>query len=304
MADQPIHVELPVRHPSQRRRHVQVPSRPDAIHAPDRFDAGEVLRRTGFRVRHETAAARDDAAGIGRALEKIGAGDFSGSAGNLLVIFLSGLLGLLLLDLLISQRGSTVTSKAVGWLTSALDRVVSPTDPLTSPGAGAPTVSSPSAATAADPALPAGSGAGAGGYVDPVAGATFERVDQGVDLKGKPGQPVLAIGDAQVDAVKADPGGFGTAIYYTLLNGAHAGQQIYVGHAQPTVKPGDQVAAGAPVARLLAKPLGNATEPGWTEIGFAAGGVPANNGNAFNSFLQTLLSPNRKATATATATGP
>lgn len=114
-----------------------------------------------------------------------------------------------------------------------------------------------------------------GNYVSPVAAGTRTmREDQGQDYQGTPGQPVVAIGNATVDAVKKDPGGFGRVVYYTLQDGPYAGQQIYVGHAQPTVKPGQHVNAGDPVATLLEKPLGNATGPGWAEIGLAKGGQP------------------------------
>lgn len=273
----------------------QIPTR----HAPAKFEPREVLKRTGFRLGDEGKAAQDDLGAIGRGVSSLGAGDFGSTAGGLALTVLAGLLGLILLDLLLSQRGASITSALIKWTGGALNRVVSPSDPLTSPGAGTPTVASPSSATPSAPAVSPGSGAG--GYVNPVAGAKFQRVDQGVDLQGTPGQPVVAIGDARIDAVKSDPGGFGTAIYYTLLNGVKAGQQIYVGHAQATVTAGEQVAAGAPVARLLASPLGNATQPGWTEIGFASGGAPANNGSVFKAFLDLLLGT--KSTGTTTVVG-
>lgn len=132
-------------------------------------------------------------------------------------------------------------------------------------------------------------------YVMPVPGAAVNHLDQGIDYQGTPGQYVRAIGNARVDAVKADPGGFGTAVYYTLTSGPDAGKQIYVGHAAADVKPGQTVAAGAPVATLLQHPLGNATQPGWTEIGFANNGAPASGGGmntpaaqAFQQFLNSI----------------
>jgi hypothetical protein len=288
-------------------------NRPDrrSAAAPAKFEPKDVLQRTGFRLADEGRAAHGDLKGIGDGLARIGAGDFTSDAGGLIITVLGALFGLILLDLLLSPRGSTITSKVISWSGGVLQRVVSPVDPLTSPGQGTLVVSSPSTATPAAPAVPAGAGAGAGGYYDPVPGATFRRVDQGVDLQGKPGQAVRAIGDAQIDAVKSDPGGFGTVVYYTLLNGAHAGQQFYVGHAAALVKPGDQVAGGAAIARLLASPLGNATQPGWTEIGFAKGGAPAPKaGSAFKAFLDALLGvPNTKTSTnttggTTTVTGP
>lgn len=116
-------------------------------------------------------------------------------------------------------------------------------------------------------------------YVKPVKGAAVRRLDQGIDYQGKPGEPIVAMGLARVDAVKDDPGGFGKVVYYTLLTGPMKGKQIYVGHAQPTVHQNQIVQAGDPVATLLAHSLGNAHDlSGWTEIGFASGGAPASGG--------------------------
>lgn len=114
------------------------------------------------------------------------------------------------------------------------------------------------------------------GYVSPVPpDVQVKRADQGRDYQGKPGQKIVAIGRARVDAVKDDPGGFGKAIYYTLLDGPSKGQQIYVGHAQPTVRKGQVLSAGAPVAVLLKNSLGDAAGlSGWVEIGLAKGGAP------------------------------
>ncbi|MHB8742570.1 MAG: hypothetical protein ACYC9L_05530 [Sulfuricaulis sp.] len=114
----------------------------------------------------------------------------------------------------------------------------------------------------------------ASGYVKPVQGK-IQRFDQGIDIQGKPGDHVVAIGLARVDAVKPDPGGFGQAIYYTLLSGPMRGQQIYVGHTQPSVKPGQIVQGGDPVSTLLQHGLGNAQNlSGWVEMGFAKNGAP------------------------------
>lgn len=111
-------------------------------------------------------------------------------------------------------------------------------------------------------------------YVKPV-DAQVQRLDQGIDYQGKVGTPVKAIGLARVDAVKDDPGGFGKAVYYTLLDGPSRGQQIYVGHAAPTVHAGQIVQAGAPVATLQQVSGGNAGNlPGWVEIGLAKNGAP------------------------------
>jgi len=106
-------------------------------------------------------------------------------------------------------------------------------------------------------------------------GIAVKRSDQGRDYQGTPGQRIVAIGRARVDAVKDDPGGFGKVVYYTLLEGPSKGQQIYVGHAQPNVRAGQVIGAGKPVATLLKSSLGNAAGmPGWVEIGLARGGAP------------------------------
>src|SRR5690348_4153711 len=115
-------------------------------------------------------------------------------------------------------------------------------------------------------------------YVNPVPlGTTTMRQDKGQDYKGPVGGHVVAMGNAVVDAVKDDPSGFGKAVYYTLLDGPAKGQQIYVGHTQPLVQPGQQLQAGDPVSTLVKAgtiPGSNASQDGWTEIGLAKNGAP------------------------------
>jgi hypothetical protein len=117
------------------------------------------------------------------------------------------------------------------------------------------------------------------------------RQDQGQDYQGSAGGQVLALGNARVDAIKPDPGGFGTALYYTLVGGPNAGQQFYVGHAQPTVKVGQMLKPGQPIARLVSPGLGPSPSY-WTEIGFAKGGVPEygmdQGGAKFDAYLKGL----------------
>lgn len=126
-------------------------------------------------------------------------------------------------------------------------------------------------------------------YVAPVQGQV-RRLDQGVDFQGKAGDPVVAIGRAVVDYIKPDPGGFGKAIYYTLLDGPKKDQQFYVGHAQPIVHAGQVVGAGESVALLLAHGLGNAGNlSGWTEMGYAKNGAPLpNSAKSFHAFVSGL----------------
>jgi hypothetical protein len=144
-----------------------------------------------------------------------------------------------------------------------------------------------------------------GGYVSPIKpGAAFERLDQGVDWKGSPGDFVVAIGKAHIDAIHDDPGGFGKVIYYTLLDGAAAGRQIYVGHALPVVTAGKTVQAGAHLAKLLPSGLGNAKGiRGHTEVGWASGNLPAaglseGTGSAkdFLNFVQTGVASSNDST--------
>ena len=81
-----------------------------------------------------------------------------------------------------------------------------------------------------------------------------------------------------------------------------------MGHALPTVKVGQKVTAGDPVAMLLERPLGNAGgDPGHTEIGWATsnGSGPAcalgpnTGGVQFQKDLGSLgiLTPGRRPTA-------
>lgn len=135
-----------------------------------------------------------------------------------------------------------------------------------------------------------------GFYISPVkAGTKTNRYDGGLDFQGKPGDLVVMIGDAVFNGVKDNPGGYGKMILYTLINGPKAGQQIFVGHASPLLGPGDvgkKFPQGTPIAVLLAKSLGNASNlSGWTEVGFAQGGHtlgsgahPAS-GQAFAAFI-------------------
>lgn len=123
------------------------------------------------------------------------------------------------------------------------------------------------------PALRAGTVAG--GFLPK--GATYiqGRKDQGRDGQTNPGGPILANGNGVVVAVKSDPNGFGPAypiVHFT--SGPYAGQTLYFGHTLAQVKPGQQVQAGQVISRTGTKGIGNATVPGWFEIGFAPGGTP------------------------------
>jgi len=98
---------------------------------------------------------------------------------------------------------------------------------------------------------------------------TFKRVDQGQDLQFAPGRVLPALGNGVVKTVASDPSGFGPSypvIHFT--SGPLAGQDVYYGHTISLVRPGQRVKAGQGVGRTSAKGgIGNATTPGWAEIG-------------------------------------
>jgi uncharacterized membrane protein YeaQ/YmgE (transglycosylase-associated protein family) len=115
-----------------------------------RFDAREVLKRTGMRVADEGRQARVDLEGAGRAAKQLGTVDEFGDAGTFLLGVVGSILALVLLQLLIGNRGSSITSAALRWFGSGINRLVSPTDPLVFGGQGT-TVSSPALAGAGTP---------------------------------------------------------------------------------------------------------------------------------------------------------
>lgn len=135
-----------------------------------------------------------------------------------------------------------------------------------------------------------------------MAALAFRRLDQGVDVQGTPGQVVTAPERVRVDAVKSDPGGFGEAVYFTLLSGPQTGQQVYIGHAAPKVTAGQVLAPGDAIVQLLEHPLGNATAPGWAEVGFASGGAPAGTSTAARAWAwvkQNLMATSTQGSGTA-----
>jgi hypothetical protein len=125
-------------------------------------------------------------------------------------------------------------------------------------------------------------GLAGGPYVAPLpAGVGFAnaRTDMGVDLEtgtAGVGRGLLAIGDAQVLAIKP-MGAFGpTWISYRLLDGPLRGRVIFIGHSgPPVVGVGERVAAGAPLIAIRGGSYGG--PPGHLEIGWALadGSAPA-----------------------------
>jgi murein DD-endopeptidase MepM/ murein hydrolase activator NlpD len=127
------------------------------------------------------------------------------------------------------------------------------------------------------------------------------RTDDGVDLETPPdGALVYSITPGVVSAVASDPGGFGPN--YPVIqaaSGSFNGQYIYYGHvAQALVHPGQQVAAGQPIAIVGHTGDAVALGHGHIEIGFSdAGGAPLNQhgaeawtpaGDAMRGFLVEL----------------
>lgn len=115
----------------------------------------------------------------------------------------------------------------------------------------------------------------AGGFLPK--GAVYKpgRKDQGQDGQTNPGGPVIAPGDGKVISVKSDPNGFGPAypvVHFT--SGPYAGRDIYIGHTISQLQPGQQFRAGQVISVTGKTGVGNATVPGWFEIGLAPGGSP------------------------------
>jgi hypothetical protein len=122
----------------------------------------------------------------------------------------------------------------------------------------------------------------AGVYRSPLPpGAPFTnaRTDMGVDLEtGVPGvgRPLLAIGDAQVLAIKP-MGAYGpTWLSYRLLDGPLRGRTIFIGHSgPPLVSAGARIPVGTPLIAIHGGGYGG--PPGHLEIGWATpdGAQPA-----------------------------
>lgn len=144
-----------------------------------------------------------------------------------------------------------------------------------------------SAQPAAGPQAPAASGGQplqgvsgkGGGFLSPSEMLKIGRKDQGQDGQTTPGGAIYAPGAGYVVDVKSDPNGFGPAypiVHFT--SGRYAGKDIYLGHTIAAVKPGEKFGAGAVLSHTGTTPIGNASVPGWFEIGYAQGGLPGPNG--------------------------
>lgn len=139
-----------------------------------------------------------------------------------------------------------------------------------------------------------------GGYVSPFTSKpSLGRTDQGVDLSLSPGDPIRAIGDAQIVGVIDNWFQGQPFLWYKLLSGPKAGHYVYVAEQfKPSVRIGDTVRAGDVIGTYASS--GTSLETGWATstgqtlaratTGYTEGQVtPA--GSSFKSFLQSLLTP-------------
>lgn len=100
------------------------------------------------------------------------------------------------------------------------------------------------------------------------------RVDQGWDLQGIPGAPILAVASGTVGKSRPDPLGFGPDYPYLVLDNIPGGapsDTVYYGHTD--VDPnmvGQHVSAGDVIGHTSL--TGHNSPPGWLEIGFAQHG--------------------------------
>ena len=105
------------------------------------------------------------------------------------------------------------------------------------------------------------------------AGANLKlgRIDEGQDGQTNPGGAIVANGNFKVVAVKSDPGRYGPSYPVVVFSsGPLAGKgPIYFGHTLAAVHPGQRGSAGQVISHTGKSPVGNASVPGWFEIGLA-----------------------------------
>jgi hypothetical protein len=146
----------------------------------------------------------------------------------------------------------------------------------------------------APPSPPQGAGAPGGGgklggFLPPGAELQMNRIDQGQDIKTNPGGAIVAPGDGEVIAVKSDPSGFGPSYpVVKFTSGPMAGTSWYLGHTISALKQGDRFKAGQTLSHTGTHGVGNATVPGWAEIGLssALGSGNMNAGQATRRYLK------------------
>lgn len=133
----------------------------------------------------------------------------------------------------------------------------------------------PTTAAQAPAVFPLVRGTKAGGFLPADASYVPGRIDQGHDFQTIPGGAIVAPGAGTVVKVLSDPNGFGPSypvVHFTT--GPYAGKTLYIGHTLAALQPGQSFQAGQTISHTGTRPIGNASVPGWAEIGFAPGGVP------------------------------
>lgn len=126
-----------------------------------------------------------------------------------------------------------------------------------------------------------------GGFLPHGASLKVERVDQGQDIKTRPGGGIIAPGHGYVVATPTDPGGFGSnypVVHFT--SGPLAGRDVYIGHTHAVLKVGAHFGPGDVLSHTgFGTPNeGNARTPGWAEIGlWTQGQGPSSQGGGTTS---------------------
>jgi hypothetical protein len=136
------------------------------------------------------------------------------------------------------------------------------------------------------------------GYTNPFEKATglvWERTDQGVDAAMQPDSPLLAFAPSKVETIVPDFYAGQPAIVSEVTAGPLAGRWWYLSEQiQPTVSPGQRIAAGQTIATYA--PAGTGIEIGWWTPGggYPLGhpgyeeGLATNAGGDFRYLLQAL----------------
>lgn len=172
------------------------------------FNAGKALRRAGVQTRTLADKAADATAGR---VERVGGAILSEAKpagfGQFLIAAAATLLGLIVLDLILSARGAGGVERGLGLVARGIERFVSPADTLV-----------PATAAAATPpktTKPGGGGGGgrfvptsAEGRAFPVPGGSFVndwgatrsggRMHKGIDIFAALGTPAAAVAGGEV----------------------------------------------------------------------------------------------------------
>jgi len=174
-------------------------------------------------------------------------------------------------------RNGGATWEINGKMHDALTPVTTGSDATVSRGSGGGNAAQTTASTT--PISSFSSSDKGGGFLPQGAIYNQNRADQGRDLATNPGGPIIAPGDGYLIRNGYDPNGFGTSypiVHFT--SGPYAGQDMYIGHTMSQLSGNSTFTAGQ-VLSYTGKTggeswNGNATTPGWAEIGFAPGGTP------------------------------